>query len=62
MQPRTLRTLTALLGLALTTALTTALAQASEPCAAWHGLWTSGSSRVQISAQACSGVPGCANR
>lgn len=47
MPPRTLRTLITLLGLALTTAA----AQGRDPGASWHGVWMSGDSRVQVSAQ-----------
>ncbi len=47
MHTHTLRPLIALLGLALTTLG----AQGRDPGSAWHGVWTSGGSRVQISAQ-----------
>lgn len=47
MHPRTLRSLIALLGLTLTTVV----AQGRDPGASWHGVWMSGDSRVQITAQ-----------
>ena len=47
MHTHSLRPLIALLGLALTTLG----AQGRDPGSAWHGVWTSGGSRVQISAQ-----------
>ena len=47
MNPRTLRTLIALSGLALTTGV----AQGRDPGASWHGVWMSGDSRVQVTTQ-----------